>query len=56
MANATPTAPAPGSTPSGAPPSQLAWQTMLNTGFNDFTEEQKFLRKVSEASMYQTKE
>ncbi|ORY31261.1 pyruvate kinase [Naematelia encephala] len=29
------------------PPSQLAWLSSLQTGFNDFTPEQKFLRKTS---------
>jgi len=28
------------------PGSQLAWLSSLQTGFNDFTPEQKFLRKV----------
>jgi hypothetical protein len=32
---------------SNAPSSQLAWLSSLTTGFNDFTPEQKFLRKVS---------
>lgn len=29
-----------------APVSQLAWLASLKTGFNDFTEDQKFMRKV----------
>jgi len=33
--------------PSGQPLSQLAWNTQLATGFNDFTPEQKYLRKVA---------
>ncbi|KAK1923235.1 pyruvate kinase [Papiliotrema laurentii] len=32
---------------SNAPSSQLAWLSSLTTGFNDFTPEQKFLRKTS---------
>ncbi|EIW70081.1 hypothetical protein TREMEDRAFT_38747 [Tremella mesenterica DSM 1558] len=31
----------------GAPASQLAWLSSLSTGFNDFSPEQKFLRKSS---------
>jgi hypothetical protein len=33
--------------PSGVPLSQLAWNTQLATGFNDFTPEQKYMRKVA---------
>jgi pyruvate kinase len=33
-----------------APTSQLAWLSSLKTSFNDFTDEQKFLRKVSGSS------
>lgn len=38
------------STMSNAPTSQLAWLASLTTSFNDFTEEQKFQRKVSPKS------
>lgn len=31
---------------SGQPLSQLAWNCQLSTGFNDFTPEQKYFRKV----------
>lgn len=34
---------------SGDTTSQLAWLSSLKTGFNDFTPEQKFLRKVIRA-------
>jgi pyruvate kinase len=39
-------------TPSGVPLSQLAWNTQLATGFNDFTPEQKYMRKVSSVQQY----
>ena len=35
--------------PSGVPLSQLAWNTQLATGFNDFTPEQKYMRKVADS-------
>jgi hypothetical protein len=37
--------------PSGVPLSQLAWNTQLATGFNDFTPEQKYMRKVAPFSV-----
>ena len=42
--------PLPQNMASNAPSSQLAWLSSLQTSFNDFTPEQKFLRKVRTAA------